>query len=75
MSSTAFEPRVTPRAFWPENVVDTILEAVAAGESLASVCARPGMPTRQCFYTWLVNPELNARYIAAVQQAVAVRHA
>jgi hypothetical protein len=68
--------RITPRRYWPEDVVNQILEGVAAGDSLTAICARPRMPNRITFYQWVGrDPELKSKYVAALQAAIAVRHA
>jgi hypothetical protein len=68
------QPRNAGRRFFPSVTVDMILEQVAAGKDLSSICENPAMPCRATFYNWIAeDPDLSARYVAAVRKQVVSR--
>lgn len=73
MTFPIFEDRATPRSFYPRVTVDTILERVALGEPLVSICADAHMPSRRTIYTWFGDPKFFSRYRAAVQAGIRAR--
>lgn len=44
-----------PRITYSDELLEVILDRVAAGESLAKVCDAPDMPTRKSFYAWVAD--------------------
>lgn len=66
-----------PLALTPHGLIAVILEQVAAGKSLAAVLdSNAGYPGRSSWYRWISeDADLSARYVKAVQQGVARRHA
>ena len=58
-----------PRIVYSENVLDLILDRVAAGEALSRVCgSSDDMPTRKSFFEWVAkDPAIKAKYEFAIQ--------
>jgi hypothetical protein len=55
---------------------EAICERIAGGETKASICADPDMPSQPTIYNWArAHPEFGARHAAAVAQAVAGQRA
>jgi len=65
------QPRNAGRRFFPEPVIDQIIERVAAGQDLVTVCENPMFPCRATFYEYLQqDATLMGRYIDAQQRAI-----
>lgn len=57
-----------PRIVYSEDVLDLILDRVAAGEALSRVCNSPDMPTRKSFFEWVEkDPSIKIKYEFAIQ--------
>jgi len=55
-------PSRIPHAFTQE-IVDTVCERLAGGESLRSVCRDENMPSRQAIYSWVIrHPDFADKY-------------
>jgi hypothetical protein len=68
------DPANTTSAFYPNSVIDAMLERVANGEAMTRICATPGYPTRGAWYRWVTtDPVLAERYGEAVKQSIVRR--
>lgn len=67
-------PAGRPSLYTPE-LVDSILERIAAGESLRKICDDDAMPERRTFNRWLENsPELVTKYAHAREEQAEFHH-
>ncbi|MGQ7938876.1 terminase small subunit-like protein [Paraburkholderia sp. D1E] len=68
------DPDNTTSAFYPNTVIDAVIERTAKGEALTAICATPGYPSRASWWRWCTSdPQLSARYTVALQQSIARR--
>ena len=57
-----------PRIVYSDDILDLILDRVAAGEALSRVCSSPDMPTRKSFFEWVdKDPSIRVKYEFAIQ--------
>ncbi|WP_202902867.1 hypothetical protein [Novosphingobium resinovorum] len=52
-----------------EDVIEELLEKLAEGQGLATICRDPRMPSRQCVYKWMRTDESLAERIADAREA------
>ena len=51
---------------WPDSVRDEIVERIASGETLASICRTPGFPKLRTVYDWIeADAQFSARFTRA----------
>jgi hypothetical protein len=56
-----------PRVEFSEDMLLTILDRIANGESLNKICSTDDMPTRKCFFDWVAkDPTIRDRYDIAI---------
>jgi hypothetical protein len=64
----------TPRAFYSLGTTVIILARIGKGESLHSICAEAGMPSRQSWQRWCAEDSvLNEKYVRAQANGLLAR--
>jgi hypothetical protein len=54
-----------PRKYDREKLLPLILDRIAAGETLVSICAEPGMPHHDTIYEWIEDADITPRLARA----------
>lgn len=68
VTTTRARAKNKPSIAYSDGLLASILDRVANGESLSSVCDADDMPSRKSFFQWVKeNPEIQAQYEFAIQ--------
>lgn len=68
VTTTRARAKNKPSVVYSDGLLASILDRVANGESLSSVCDAYDMPSRKSFFQWVKdNPEIQAKYEFAIQ--------
>lgn len=68
VTTTRARAKNKPSVAYSDGLLASILDRVANGESLSSVCDADDMPSRKSFFQWVKdNPEIRAQYELAIQ--------
>lgn len=68
VTTTRARAKNKPGVVYSDGLLASILDRVANGESLSSVCDADDMPSRKSFFQWVKdNPEIQAQYEFAIQ--------
>lgn len=68
VTTTRARGKNKPSIVYSDKLLAVILDRVASGESLCTICDADDMPSRKSFFQWVKdNPEIQAQYEFAIQ--------